>query len=284
MSTRLPIRPVLGTFIATVTFEAKMYLRGGSLKGLVVFNIVNPVFALLTSWIPYTILGRGGTTLFASVTGMNNYLSFAVVGAAFSSFVFTTTYEGARAINQDQWVGTLEALFSTPASRTAWILGKIAAAQVYGSVAFVVVFILGVAFFGLGASPTAQLAVAGVGLVFTLVSMIGVGLILSGVAVVIRQDNLFAVMLWPVFLFLGGFFFPVQSLPSFLQPLSWSLPITYGLDMTRRAVLLGQGFDDFSIANDLVGLLVSSAILIPVGFLIFHQLIKRGQRKGLYGA
>ena len=37
--------------------------------------------------------------------------------------------------------------------------------------------------------------------------------------------------------FLCGLFFPIQDLPVFLRPLSYALPITYGADLLRRAIL-----------------------------------------------
>jgi ABC-2 type transport system permease protein len=37
--------------------------------------------------------------------------------------------------------------------------------------------------------------------------------------------------------FLCGLFFPVHGLPVFLRPLSYALPLTYGADLLRRAIL-----------------------------------------------
>ncbi len=41
-------------------------------------------------------------------------------------------------------------------------------------------------------------------------------------------------------IFLCGLFFPVMSLPVFLRPLSFILPVTYGVDMLHNAVGAGQ--------------------------------------------
>lgn len=43
--------------------------------------------------------------------------------------------------------------------------------------------------------------------------------------------------------FLCGLFFPVRDLPAFLQPISYALPITYGADLLRMAIL-GTGMMD----------------------------------------
>jgi lipooligosaccharide transport system permease protein len=45
----------------------------------------------------------------------------------------------------------------------------------------------------------------------------------------------------PLFLF-SGTFFPIESLPGFLQPIAWLSPLWHGVDLTRGLVLgtLGQ--------------------------------------------
>jgi len=51
-------------------------------------------------------------------------------------------------------------------------------------------------------------------------------------------------------IFLCGLFFPVDRLPSFLQPLSYVLPLTYGVDILHGSVHAGSNmplFLDFSL-------------------------------------
>lgn len=54
-------------------------------------------------------------------------------------------------------------------------------------------------------------------------------------------------------IFLCGLFFPVESLPSVLQPLSYILPLTYGVDILRGAVtgksMICLGVDFFIILS-----------------------------------
>ena len=40
-------------------------------------------------------------------------------------------------------------------------------------------------------------------------------------------------------LFLCGLFFPVAKLPFFLQPVAYCLPLTYGVDLLKRALTVG---------------------------------------------
>jgi lipooligosaccharide transport system permease protein len=60
-----------------------------------------------------------------------------------------------------------------------------------------------------------------------------------------RTPNKFNVIfrfgITPLFLF-SGTFFPIESLPGFLQPVAWLSPLWHGVDLTRGLVLgtLGQ--------------------------------------------
>ncbi len=70
-------------------------------------------------------------------------------------------------------------------------------------------------------------------------------------------------------MFLCGFFFPIESLPAFLKPLAYILPLTYGADMLHAAILhSGQ----FSLWIDFVLLLLFCAGL-------FYLSIKNIRRK-----
>jgi ABC-2 type transport system permease protein len=70
-------------------------------------------------------------------------------------------------------------------------------------------------------------------------------------------------------IFLCGLFIPVQSLPPFLQPLSYVLPLTYGADILKYAVISRGGY---------IPLPISFLILLcfAVGlFLISNRNVKR---------
>ena len=51
-----------------------------------------------------------------------------------------------------------------------------------------------------------------------------------------RFNVIFRFGITPLFLF-SGTFFPIESLPSFLQPIAWLSPLWHGVDLTRGLVL-----------------------------------------------
>ncbi len=70
-------------------------------------------------------------------------------------------------------------------------------------------------------------------------------------------------------IFLCGLFFPVMSLPVFLRPLSFVLPVTYGVDMLRNAVGTGQILPAYA---NVVILLAFCAVLFGLSL---HNIRKR---------
>jgi ABC-2 type transport system permease protein len=73
-------------------------------------------------------------------------------------------------------------------------------------------------------------------------------------------------------IFLCGLFIPVQVLPVFLRPISYSMPLTYGADILN-AVISGRGH---------IGLLMSFLILIGFSIGSFVVSTRNVKRKWIY--
>ncbi len=69
-------------------------------------------------------------------------------------------------------------------------------------------------------------------------------------------------------IFLCGLFFPVQDLPSYLQPLSMMLPLTYGVDLLHGAI---NGSAMFSPAFDVLMLLFFITLLFSLSLRSVHR-------------
>jgi hypothetical protein len=59
--------------------------------------------------------------------------------------------------------------------------------------------------------------------------------------------------------------------------------LTYGVDATRRALILGLGFMDPVTMWDLLMLIVETVILTPLGLIIYARLEKEARRTGALG-
>jgi ABC-2 type transport system permease protein len=83
----------------------------------------------------------------------------------------------------------------------------------------------------------------------------------------------------------SGAIFPIDLLPSVLQPIAYVLPTTWWLEGSRRG-LLGHGTPDSVIGTVpdglvLLFLLISTAVAIPLALAAFAWFIHRARQAGL---
>ena len=77
---------------------------------------------------------------------------------------------------------------------------------------------------------------------------------------------------------LGGAYFPIDVMPSWMQKLSILVPIRYSLDALRLTMLKGDSI--MSVARPVGTLLVIALILLPVSLAIFAAAIRKGRKEG----
>ena len=109
--------------------------------------------------------------------------------------------------------------------------------------------------FGLIESPLAVLAVP---------SAFLVGLVFNSL------NNVFTVVAVPMY-FVSGIFFPVSSLPDWMQPIVWALPLTPAAHLMRGLVLGGLDITHLYSALALVGMAAGFGLLAT--FLMRRRLI-----------
>ena len=228
-----------------------------------------PAVLFLTMLLTYRVAGR------STVDGYDvaGYLLVGTFGLAlWSSNLWGSGY----AIEYERSEGTLTALFLTPASRAAVVLG-----YGLGSTALYVLpsaLVVGLLAWLSGArllvtDPLAAL----VALVALVGASFALGYALAGFFVLTRRANLLANSLQsPIFL-LSGMLVPVAALPGPLRPLASVFPISDGMTALRAALLGGAGLGD--IGGPLLRLLLMSAVLVLAGTLLLGRVehdAKRG--------
>ena len=196
--------------------------------------------------------GTGGSAL-----GGVSYLAFLAPGllasAAMQSAAFEATFP---IIGGLVWSRVFHAMYATPIRPSDIALGNLA------WIAFRVllvsaVFTLVVVLFGAASSPLIVLAIP----VAVLTGMAFAGPIAAFSATQRTMEKFNAVFrfgITPLFLF-SGTFFPVESLPLFLQPVAWITPLYHGVALSR-GLSLGTAGDD--------PLLMVVHLVVLVGFIV----------------
>lgn len=231
----------------------------------------------LLYWPAIDITLWGLTTMWIQHEGGNvsNVALIIMTGLIFWQIVWRGNYEVSVNLLQEFWNRNLVNLFSTPLKLTEWMIGvlmlsatKIFITLSFGSLFVYLLYTLNVFSLGWAFLPFAMLL---------LMSgwMIG---FLSASLVVYWGERL-QMLAWitaSIFAPVSAVYFPVTTLPKFLQPLAWSLPTTHVFE-GMRAILHGSSFPwkafSWSLALNVSYLLGAMAI--------FFYAFEKSRNKGL---
>ncbi|NLL61617.1 MAG: ABC transporter permease [Candidatus Atribacteria bacterium] len=149
------------------------------------------------------------------------------------SVLFGTTSMLAVTITFERSGRSFERLLLAPISISIMVLAKIAGTVLFGIFnAFVPVIF---------ASFFIDFSMVNWGLLLFAVLMIATTSALMGLLIAVSAEQVFEAQTFSNFfrfpmLFLCGLFIPISSLPVFLRPLSYCLPLTYGTDILKGAI------------------------------------------------
>ena len=146
------------------------------------------------------------------------------------------------AIVRERETGTLEQLMVTPIRTTDLMLGKMLPYAVIGMLNMALVLGVMVWFFNIAITGSFWfLTIAS--MIFIMVSL-GIGLLVSISCHTQTQAIQLTTAIFLPSLLLSGFVFPLEPMPWFIKMISYSLPLTYYLDVIRGVVNKGLDFPD----------------------------------------
>jgi ABC-2 type transport system permease protein len=266
---------------AGASFDANIrsVIRYYTFRGYVVSSLLFPIFMIATAWVIAQVVG-GTPADFRQRTGYPDYLSYVIIGFAFTGLVTASLEQGGNTVYSEQLEGTWELVALTPASKFAWMTGKTLAFLLNSALNLVLVFLLGWAVFGMTVVQSG-IPLAILGILLAVLSLQGFSFLMAGIGMVWKQPHAIAILLSPFFIFISGMMFPVDRLPVAVQYLSYSFPLTYGLNIIRGALLKGLG--PAEMGNDFQGLLVTSMAMMVIGFVVYRRMDGLARRSGSVG-
>lgn len=235
-----------------------------------------PFMTLATAWIFYNVIFgseklKSSFRVYASV----DYLTFIIIGQAVFVYMYATVFQVGRVFFWERMGGTIEAFYLTPASRRAYMLGHVCYAMLNATIDFLVVLLAGILIFGARVDHLNFLLLI-LGVILTVISLFGVGMVVNGITLSLRDRTNTANILTLVFLLFSGAIAPVEMLPFWGRLIGLVLPLTYSLKIIRGSVQQGVTIDDFM--GEIMILLAISAILLILGF-SFLARIERSLKK-----
>ena len=193
---------------------------------------------------------------------------FIVPGVLGVILQFTTTFLSVAVIVRERELGTLEQLVVTPIRPIELMVGKIIPLIGLGYLNMTLILVLAWAWFGVVVKGSILLLYV-LALAFFF-SALGIGTLISTVSKNFQQALQLAQLTLLPSIFISGFLFPRESLPTFLQWLGFIVPLTYFVTVIRGIIIKGVGF---------IYLWQQIVPLVVLGVVIFVMAIRRFQKK-----
>ena len=263
----MKLRPVCG-----VVLRQFYLLRGSPIR-------VVPMFA----WVGVDIVLWGFITRYLNTVGAAG-MNFVprLLGAVLLWDFLTRIMQGVSvAFLEDVWSRNFLNLFATPLLVSEYVLGLVLTSIVTSLFGLAVMLLLASAFFGLSFLALGLLAVPFVSVLF----LFGIALGILASAMVLRWGPAAEWLIWPLPALIApfaGVFYPVATLPRWMQAVALILPPSHVFEALRTVV--GGGTPAASKLGWAVGLALFYVLLSALTFTSVYRYVVRSGLLARYSA
>jgi ABC-2 type transport system permease protein len=246
-----------------------------------IFSVVKPVSSVLILVFMYNAVAATGPgdPMFAYIYLGNAFYIYVGAVMAGTSFSILDDRERYR---------TLKYIYIAPVNVPLYLVGRAMAKFVIGTLAVVITLLAGMLFFGVPINPLqVNWPLFLVAMALGLTCLVFMGLIIGMWTLTIRSEPWFVGEATAAALYLfSGAIFPISILPNWLQPLGYLMPLSYWLELVRRALLGTKvaAFPTFATFSDwqLLGILAGITALFGLFASLSYRFFDRQAReKGL---
>jgi len=194
----------------------------------------------LTNALAITYIGNGMSAISGAEIDTQYVVTYLLVGALIWQYLSVIFYAISEMIAWERWKGTIEYTFMAPVSRPTHLVGTTLFAIGYGIVRTLAILGIVVAFFrlnlgGANIGGTVLMLLAGS------VSFVGLGILAAVLPLLYpergaQMTNAAAAIL----LLISGVYYPVETLPGWLQTVAAASPATYVIRGMRACLLEGR--------------------------------------------
>ncbi len=209
-----------------------------------------------------------------------DYFRFILMSMILSPFIYLSLDAMSQAVNTYQSSGTLEVLFLSPTPilqilmfSSLWNYIWAFLEALFYLLAAILLFRSPISF----GNPVAIL----LAVCLSILSHLGLGLFNAGYVLVTKRTSPLSRFLTIAISLLGGAYFPIEVLPTWLGRLSQLLPTRYAFNALRGAMLRDASLRD--LAPDLLAMAAFSVLLLPVGLIALRYAVRRARIDGSLG-
>jgi ABC-2 type transport system permease protein len=194
--------------------------------------------------------------------------NFIVPGLIAVILMMTSALLTSGTIARERERGTIEQIVASPLKSRELMIGKIAAYTALAFLDVALIVLVGTLWFGAPLRGSLTLLAVCSGLF--LMSALGLGLLISS-AIPSQQTAMVAAIMVTMVpsILLSGFYFPIASMPSIVQAITYVVPARYFLVIVRGIFLKGIGLRD--LWPQIVPLAVYGSILLTASIFAFKK-------------
>lgn len=225
----------------TLTSNLRLFWHGTLLSYIALFHWLRPaqyaaskILMPLAQMFFFVFLGT-----FA--TGPAN-AGFYIIGNAIQIAAVSGIFGVTMSVGGEREAGTLPYLFGTPANRLVTFFGRAFMHILDGMLGVVIAFGWGVVLLGLDLSNT-HLAALALTIMVTTLSTCGLGLLLGCLSLITVEVMFINNFVYFLLLIFSGANVALSGMPVWMQAISYSLPLTRGIE-AARALVNGAGLAD----------------------------------------
>lgn len=226
-------------------------------------------------WIVYDLmwalsvgfLGTGVATVSGAELDTQRLVLYLLVGSFLWTYLSSVFAIVSWAIVWERWEGTIEYTFMAPVKRLTHLLGLALFSIPFGVIRLIVVFSICAPIFNLDLAA-ANLVTAAFLIAASSLPFIGLGMLVAVFPLLDQQNGDKAPhFVEAIVMMVSGIYYPIATLPGWLQAIAKASPATYALEGTRAAVL--EGATILQVWPYTWPLLLLAAVLIPLGNWVF---------------
>lgn len=246
-----------------------------------IYSILKPVARAAILVFMYGIITKGNF--------QNPLFPYIYLGNALYTYVYAVMTGVSWAVIDDrEHYKTLKYFYVAPVPIPAYLFGRGVARFLTGSISVLVTILAGVLFLNLSFDVTrVHWGLFFISLCLGIVLLAMMGLILGGLSLLLVHHSWGMVegVAGALFLFSGAIF-PLEVLPSWLRPVGYVLPVTYWLELSRRALVgeVAQAFPTLARYSNLELLLILLGLTFltsAVAFYVFRFCDHLARERGL---
>jgi ABC-2 type transport system permease protein len=192
---------------------------------------------------------------------------YIVPGIAAMLLVVVTTIVTAMGLSREREQGTLEQVAVTPIPASTLLAAKMTPFVFIGFFDVLLLTVAGTWIFGV--PLRGNLAVMGVATLLYLLTTLGVGLLISTLSSNQQQSFMGGFLFTMPAMLLSGIMTPIDSMPRWMQAITWVNPLRYYQEVARANMMKGAGFAD--VWPQLAALAVFGSVIFGLATFRFRK-------------